>query len=151
MEKAEKEAARNHAALALKIKVINKALLSENVRTLTERAVKNHVHKLEEVTVLYEDSIAEIYAAAREDEAKRTTYSDMLIEQLGIVNPILDQLQDVLKNLTNPDEPSPEAANQTNKSCRPIEFKIQHVKQSLDSRIRLIQDSEKQQATPTTH
>ena len=47
LERAEKEVTRNHAALALKIKVVNKALLPDNVHSLTERVVKNHVHKLD--------------------------------------------------------------------------------------------------------
>ena len=102
LQKAEKEVTRVHAILALKIDVIRQALLPENVQSLTERVVTTHVQKLDEAIVLYEDSIVDVYAAAPEDDAKKKTYSDKLMEQLGIVNPLLDKLQEVKKNLNTP-------------------------------------------------
>ena len=94
LDRAEKEEAKVYANLAVKIKIVNEALQQENAQPLTERAVKSYVLKLEDALALYEDSVAGLYAAAAtpEDEAKKTTCSNKLIQQLGIVNPLLDKL-----------------------------------------------------------
>lgn len=147
VEKAEKYETESLANLEVRLNLVQTALEPEHRALLNVRVVNGHLQKLEQAVNQYEESIAGIFAVAAEDTDKKKAYSEKLSGQLELVNPLLDGLWNVQMTLKTPEVPPQEPTNQPSKARVTIQLKLRLAQKSIESRLHLIQEAEKQEAT----
>ena len=144
LEKAEKLETDTLAALEVRSVQVHDSLQGDQT-LLTERVVKGHIQKLEEAVTEYEESISSIFVAAADNDEKKRLYSDKLFNQMAKVNPLLDQLYQIQK--TNKAATDPEVTSQSCKLLKSIQLKVRLAQKSIESRLTLVQDAEKDATT----
>ena len=144
LEKAEKLELDTLANLELRSVQVHDSLQGERA-LLNERVVNGHIQKLEEAVTVYEESISGIFAAAGDDTEKKKLFSDKLSDQMTKVNPLLDELYLIQK--TNKAATEPTVPSQSSKLLKTIQLKVRLAQKSIESRLTLVQEAEKEETT----
>ena len=145
-EKAEKAEADALASLKLSLNVVETKLQEGEKAQLNARVVNNLVAKLEAGLNTYEIVITELIAVTGADEDRVEDLSKKLCQMMDRTNPLLDELfilQDAQKAADATPPPPPPAQ----RSLPTVQLKLRMAQKNLASRLKLLQDASKEEAT----
>ena len=149
MEKAEKAKADTLVTLELKINCAQTSLKNEQEKghVLNKRIATSLLQGLEEAIKAYEFSITTILTIAGIEETKKDLLLTKLYDQMAKVNPVLDDLHTKIRNLKEAINPPETVMDLTSKVKTKIQIKIKLTRKTVESRLNLIQDAERQEET----
>ena len=145
-EKAEKAEAESAANIKLALKVVKPRLpQGEGARhQLNVRVVDQYIVKLESGLTAHEKAITELVVAAGDDEARIDELTTKMSSLMDETNPVLDQLFSIQEALKAADA-SPAASQASKKGFVSVQLKIRMAKQTLETRLNLLQDASKKE------